>query len=97
MSGKQSAKGSSTRRGLLARPLEALAFLLPLIIFYEVISVTRHQDRVIAFDLLKRFFELFGHAAAFQDRDVDTDTDCFLWCLGGRTRTCAVDLHFAIN
>jgi hypothetical protein len=50
------------KRGLLARPLEALAFLLPLIIFYEVASLTRPHDRVIAFHLMRRFFELFGHA-----------------------------------
>ena len=49
-------------RGLLARPLEALAFLLPLLIFYEVVSLTRSHNRVIAFDLLRRFFELFGEA-----------------------------------
>ena len=49
-------------RGLLARPLDALAFLLPLLIFYEVVSLTRSHKRVIAFDLLRRFFELFGEA-----------------------------------
>lgn len=48
-------------RGILARPLDALAFLLPLIVFYEVVSLAHGQDRVIAFDLLRRFFELFGH------------------------------------
>ena len=53
---------SSKRRGLLARPLDALVFLMPLIVFYEVTSLTRQHDRVIAFDLLRRFFELFGHA-----------------------------------
>jgi len=37
-------------------------FLSPLIVFYELISFTRQQNRVIAFDLLRRFFELFGHA-----------------------------------
>lgn len=50
------------KRGLLARPLEALAFLLPLIVFSEVVGFARPQDRVIAFDLLRRFFELFGPA-----------------------------------
>ncbi len=48
-----------TRRGTLARPLDALVFLLPLIVFYEVASLAR-QDRVIAFDFLRRFFQLFG-------------------------------------
>lgn len=46
-------------RGLLARPLDALVFLLPLIVFYEITSLTR-SDRVIAFDLMRRFFQLFG-------------------------------------
>lgn len=36
-------------------------FLLPLILFYEVASFSR-PERVIAFDLLRKFFELFGHA-----------------------------------
>lgn len=45
----------------MARPLDAFVFLFPLIIFYEFTSLARHQDRVIAFDLLRRFFELFGH------------------------------------
>jgi len=48
-----------TRRGTLARPLDALVFLLPLIVFYEAASLAR-QDRVIAFDFLRRFFQLFG-------------------------------------
>jgi len=48
------------RRGLLARPLDALVFLLPLLIFYEVASLAE-PDRVLAFNLLRQFFELFGH------------------------------------
>ena len=32
---------------------------MPLIVFYEVASLAR-QDRVIAFDFLRRFFQLFG-------------------------------------
>lgn len=47
------------KRGLLARPLDTLVFLLPLILFYETASLAR-GDRVIAFDLMRRFFELFG-------------------------------------
>ena len=50
------------RRGLLARPLEALVFLTPLIAFCEIVALSRPQDRVIAYDLLRRFFELFGPA-----------------------------------
>ncbi len=61
MPGAQHDTDTHTRRGLLARPLDAFVFLLPLIIFYELTSLTRHQDRVIAFDVLRRFFELFGH------------------------------------
>ena len=53
--------GLPTDRGILARPLDALAFLFPLIVFYETVSLAGGQDRVIAFDLLRRFFELFGH------------------------------------
>ena len=52
---------------LLTRPLDALAFLLPLILFYELgcLLLASHsseaaQDRVVAFHLLQLFFELFG-------------------------------------
>jgi len=44
--------------------LDALVFLLPLITLYEVASF-RNPERVIAFDLLQRFFELFGHAGVW--------------------------------
>jgi hypothetical protein len=55
---KRSPVGPS--RGLLARPLDALVFLLPLILFYEIVSLSQ-PDRVVAFELLRRFLELFGH------------------------------------
>ncbi|MGD2111434.1 MAG: CPBP family intramembrane metalloprotease [Phycisphaerae bacterium] len=61
MATKQQSTEPEAKRGLLARPLEALVFLLPLILFYELMCLTRHNDRVIAFDLTRRFFELFGH------------------------------------
>ena len=48
------------KRGILARPLDAIVFLLPLIVFYEIASLSR-PERVIAFDLLRKFFQLFGH------------------------------------
>ena len=51
----------TSSRGLLSRPLDALVFLLPLILFYEFASFSG-PERVIAFDLLQRSFELFGHA-----------------------------------
>ncbi len=54
-------------RGLLARPLDSLLFLLPLIVFYEIASLyidtagfDAARGRVVAFDLLQIFFELFG-------------------------------------
>lgn len=56
---RQRSSAELPKRGLLARPLEAMVFLVPLIVFYEVISATQ-PTRVIAFDLLQRFFELFG-------------------------------------
>jgi len=58
------------RRGGLAHPLESLVFLLPLVLFYEIATLVLHpaweqggldrQDRVVAFQLLRTFFELFG-------------------------------------
>lgn len=60
MAAPQQASQSETKRGLLARPLDALVFLLPLILFYELTSFTHRQDRVIAFELLRQFFKLFG-------------------------------------
>lgn len=51
-------------RGILARPLDALVFLLPLILFYELASIA-DPDRVIAFALLRSFVELFGRAGSW--------------------------------
>jgi len=55
------------RRRTLARPLESLVFVLPLILFYQVGSwwlqpalPANGADRVVAFQLLRVFFELFG-------------------------------------
>lgn len=59
MSRTERSATETSSRGLLARPLEALVFLLPLMGFYEVASLA-HRDRVIAFDLLRGVFELFG-------------------------------------
>lgn len=60
----QQTNASNVRRGILARPLDALVFLIPLIVFYELSSATQ-PDRVIAFDLMRRFFELFGQAGVW--------------------------------
>ena len=47
-----------------------LVFLLPLILFYEFASFAHHEsfatpDRVIAFDLMWRFFALFGQVGVW--------------------------------
>lgn len=59
MTPAQGAKQSLPSRGLLARPLDALVFLLPLILCYEIASLTS-PNRVISHDLLKQFVALFG-------------------------------------
>ena len=66
---QESASNSKTlaRRYGLARPLESLVFVLPLILFYQLGSWwlqpslgADSSDRVVAFQLLRVFFELFG-------------------------------------
>lgn len=59
MASKRRKRTTGPQRGLLARPLDALVFLLPLIAFYEIASLA-YPARVLAFDLTQRFFELFG-------------------------------------
>lgn len=60
------AAGRPPKRGILARPLDSLVFLLPLVFFYEGASrfdpggMVPPPDRVIAFALIQRFLELFG-------------------------------------
>jgi len=61
MTPPQHTRPASPARGILARPLDALVFLLPLVVFYEAASLA-HPERVIAFDLMRKFFELFGPA-----------------------------------
>jgi membrane protease YdiL (CAAX protease family) len=64
---KKKAQGSLTPR-LLTSPLESLVFLLPFILFYEIgclliepdRSWSGGQHRVVAFNLMQIFFELFG-------------------------------------
>ena len=67
MAAKRSAKNPKTAHPLLARPLDSLIFLLPLIVFYEAATlfidpdgIAIARDRVIAFQLLQIFFEMFG-------------------------------------
>lgn len=67
MTAQRSKTKSNARRGLLARPLDSLLFLLPLIVLYEVASLIAGGDgihagaeRVVAFQLLRVFFDLFG-------------------------------------
>jgi Type II CAAX prenyl endopeptidase Rce1-like len=65
--GQKDSKSQSTHKPLIARPLDTLVFLLPFIAFYELASVnltptdwSGDGDRVVAFQLLQIFFELFG-------------------------------------
>jgi CAAX prenyl protease-like protein len=63
--GKANRTAKSGETKTLARPLDMLIFLLPLIVFYEFAMLTHRAslaspDRVIAFDLMWRFFALFG-------------------------------------
>ena len=64
---KKKAQGSLAPR-LLTSPLESLVFLPPFILFYEIgciltepnVSWSAGQHRVVAFNLMQIFFELFG-------------------------------------
>lgn len=60
MTTAQRAKRTEHQRGLLARPLDALVFLLPLLVFCEVVAISRAQQRVIAYEVFRGFFDLFG-------------------------------------
>lgn len=58
--GNQTKKSvGTTPRGILARPLDALIFLLPLIVFYEL-GTSRQHEQVVASVLLQQFVRLFG-------------------------------------
>ncbi len=53
-------------RGILARPLDSLVFLLPLLLFFEGVSLfiawpVASPQRVVAYAMVLRFLELFGH------------------------------------
>ena len=58
---EQQRKEAQARRGILARPLDALLFLAPLILFAELAS-RGAPDRLIASVFLRRFVQLFGPA-----------------------------------
>ena len=64
MAESQQRRKSIAQRGILARPLDALIFLLPLIVVAEMTAAARGR-RVIAFDLVHSFFELFGRVGAW--------------------------------
>ncbi len=51
-----------TERRALAKPLDSLLFLLPFIVFYEsaILLGGAQPARVVAFDMMERFFALFG-------------------------------------
>lgn len=53
-------------RGILARPLDSLVFLLPLLLFFEGVSLliawpVASPQRVVAYAMVLRFLEMFGH------------------------------------
>jgi hypothetical protein len=63
--GRTPKRAVTSERKTLARPLDMLVFLLPLILFYEFASFAHRNslassERVIAFDLMWRFIALFG-------------------------------------
>jgi membrane protease YdiL (CAAX protease family) len=69
-SSKKSSSSARTPSGYFQRselPLTSLAFLLPLVVLYEMGTrawvtdpVHQTEQRIIAFNLMARFFELFG-------------------------------------
>lgn len=70
---KASSSSASTRtrkaspeRGILARPLDSLVFLAPLLLFFEGVSLliawpVASPQRVVAYAMVLRFLDLFGH------------------------------------
>lgn len=52
--------GRKARRGVLARPLETLVFLAPLILFYEFTAWQAHNRDLVAIHIIQLFWELFG-------------------------------------
>lgn len=59
MANKSEARTPPARRGILARPLDALVFLIPLMLFYEL-GASREQGQVVASVLLRQFVHYFG-------------------------------------
>ena len=60
------ARRTSPDRGILARPLDSLVFLAPMLIFFEGVSrfvawPVAAPQRVVAYAMVLRFLELFGH------------------------------------
>ncbi len=69
---KKRSNAQPPQRELIARPLESLVFLLPLILIYEAAcllmdasSLQPVGQRLVAFHLLQIFFEMFGTSAAW--------------------------------
>ncbi len=65
---KKGNESANARRGMLARPLDSLIFLVPLIVFFEIMvtisfsGTSDRPDRVVAIHLIRWFLQLFGHA-----------------------------------
>ncbi len=67
---RQNRTAAVTDRGALARPLDTLVFLAPWIAFYQLALIfvppdqpLARADRIVAIELLRVFFELFGTTA----------------------------------
>jgi len=59
-------RGGSRDRGIVARPLDSLVFLAPLLLFFEGVSLfidwpIASPQRVVAYAMVLRFLDLFGH------------------------------------
>ncbi len=63
MTDQQPAKPRPRPRGAIARPLDSLVFLLPLMAFYEIASWYA-TDRLVAFDMIHGFLQLFGQVGS---------------------------------
>lgn len=64
MATKEAKRTPAAKRGILARPLDALVFLLPLMLFYEFAS-SRQHEQIVASVLLRQFLHYFGEVGSW--------------------------------
>lgn len=64
MATKETKRTPAAKRGILARPLDALVFLLPLMLFYEFAS-SRQHEQIVASVLLRQFLHYFGEVGSW--------------------------------